>query len=211
VYWRISHEFFIFLLPVKKNTMTLRPPLFLLGAVLLCGLAGPAHATEATLRPAEWATEIDRAANLYRITPTFFRSAKLKPSDVKRAKSLGIKTVVSLRNFHSDTKVLKGSGITMVQIKINTWDLKDAQIVAALKAIRAAEKEGPVLLHCLHGADRTGLVTAMYRMLYQGWTKEQAMLELRNGGYGFHTIWTNIERYVRDVDLDKIRTQLGPV
>jgi protein tyrosine/serine phosphatase len=123
---------------------------------------------------------------------------------VARARKLGIRTVVSLRSFHSDAELLKGSGIKSVRVRINTWDIADRQIVAALAAIRSAEQQGPVLLHCLHGADRTGLVTAMYRMLYQGWSKQQAMDELRHGDYGYHSIWTNIERYVEQVDLERI-------
>ncbi|MES3020311.1 MAG: tyrosine-protein phosphatase [Pseudomonadota bacterium] len=189
--------------------MTMRPLLLLASALLLhCCLpaASAAEAAEA-VRPTDWAAPVEKAANLYRITPTFFRSARLKPADVERAKALGIRTVVSLRAFHSDTELLKGSGLRTVQVRINTWDIRDAQVVAALRAVRSAEKDGPVLLHCLHGADRTGLISAMYRMAYQGWTKQQALHELRNGGYGYHAIWTNIERYVKRVDVEKIRAR----
>jgi protein tyrosine/serine phosphatase len=89
---------------------------------------------------------------------------------------------------------------------VSTWSVGDTQVIAALKAIKAAEKDGPVLLHCLHGADRTGLVSAMYRILYQGWTKDQALQELTEGGYGYHALWKNIPTYLRAVDVEKIRT-----
>ena len=32
-------------------------------------------------------------------------------------------------------------------------------------------ENGPFLIHCQHGADRTGLMSAMYRMLEQDWTR----------------------------------------
>lgn len=88
---------------------------------------------------------------------------------------------------------------------MNTWHIEDEDIIAALRAIRNAEKLGPVLLHCQHGADRTGVVTAMYRIVFQKWSKEKALDELQSGGFGYHAIWANIPRYLRTVDVDKIR------
>lgn len=169
-----------------------------------------AHAQEAARRP-EWATPVGKSPNLFQVTPTLFRSAQLGRDDVAELKALGIKNVVGLRAFHSDEDWLKQSGIKASRVKIYTWAVDDDNIVAALKAIRTAEKEGPVLLHCWHGADRTGLVSAMYRLLYQGWSKAQALDELLNGGYGYHALWKNIPAYLRDVDVEKIRHRVdGP-
>lgn len=157
-------------------------------------------------RPAEWAVPVaGKTPNLFRVTPTFFRSAQLQKENVPELESLGIKNVISLRAFHSDEKLFQGSSIKTHRIKIYTWAIDDDEIVAALKAIRTAEKEGPVLLHCQHGADRTGLVTAMYRVVYQGWDKEKALTELQSGGYGYHAVWKNIPPYLRGVDVEKIR------
>ncbi|MFZ6656720.1 dual specificity protein phosphatase family protein [Undibacterium sp. TJN19] len=156
-------------------------------------------------RPANWAEPVAAAQNLFRVTPGFYRSAQLQSTDVARLQSLGIKTVISLRSFHSDEDLFKNSGIKLQRIGINTWDINDANVVRALRAVKAAEKEGPLLLHCMHGADRTGLVTAMYRILYQGWTKEQALEELTKGGYGYHSMWKNIPEYLQKVDIEKIR------
>ncbi len=41
-----------------------------------------------------------------------------------------------------------------------------------------------VLIHCLHGQDRTGIVIAAYRIKYQGWSVEDAVKEMN--AYGFH-------------------------
>lgn len=45
----------------------------------------------------------------------------------------------------------------------------------------------------------------MYRMLYQGWSREEAIDELKNGGYGFHSMWKNIVDYLESVDVEKVR------
>jgi protein tyrosine/serine phosphatase len=159
-------------------------------------------------RPADWAEPVDRAANLYRVTPGLFRSAALDSKDLAQIRALGVRTVVSLRSFHADTALLEHSGIRAVRVPINTWEVGDRHVVAALRAIRAAERDGPVLLHCQHGADRTGMMVAMYRMLYQDWSRARAVAELKQGGYGYHPMWKNIERYLARVDVDEIRRRV---
>jgi hypothetical protein len=42
----------------------------------------------------------------------------------------------------------------------------------------------PVLLHCRAGLHRTGIMVAVYRMEYQGWTREQAIAEMKENGFG---------------------------
>jgi protein tyrosine/serine phosphatase len=159
-------------------------------------------------RPAEWATVVDPAMNLFQVAPRFYRSARLDEEDLPRLRSLGIRTVVSLRAFHSDTRLLSDTGIGAVRVPMLTWSIDDDEVVRALRAIRTAETRGPVLLHCQHGADRTGLVTAMYRMVVQGWPREAALDELQNGGFGYHSMWKNIPTYLETVDVDVIRAKL---
>jgi protein-tyrosine phosphatase len=46
------------------------------------------------------------------------------------------------------------------------------------------ESNYPVLLHCKAGLHRTGILTAVYRMEYQGWTPAAAFRELKAHGFG---------------------------
>ena len=177
--------------------------------LIMTNLPKVAMAIEDTkARPAEWAAPVHKEHNLHRVTPQLYRSAQLAKGDVPLLQSLGIKTVVSLRAFHSDQELLRDTGVTLVRIKILTWKISDDQVVAALRAIKAAEKSGGVLLHCQHGADRTGLVSAMYRMLYQNWTREQALDELMHGDYGYHSLWKNIPEYLKKVGPETIRQRV---
>ena len=52
-------------------------------------------------------------------------------------------------------------------------------------------------------------MSAMYRVLEQGWTPEDALKELIDGGYGYHAMWKNIVRYVRSVDVAKLREAIA--
>jgi protein tyrosine/serine phosphatase len=165
----------------------------------------PPAETPAPVRNPAWAALVNKDMNLHRVTPTFYRGEQFKKNEVPELQKLGIRTVVNLRNNHSDAAGLAGSGIKEIRVRINTWDIADRHVIAALAAIRRAEAAGPVLLHCQHGADRTGLVSAMYRIVFQDWSREAALDELINGGYGYHSIWTNIPRYIGNVDIEKIR------
>ncbi len=42
----------------------------------------------------------------------------------------------------------------------------------------------PVLIHCKAGLHRTGVIVAVYRMEYDGWTPSEAMGELKANGFG---------------------------
>ncbi|MDR8726979.1 dual specificity protein phosphatase family protein [Burkholderia pseudomultivorans] len=181
----------------------------------LAGIVVPAHAAPTPAsgvpaRPLTWALGMTdtRVNNLYRITPSLYRSAQLSRADVPQLEKLGIRKVISFRAFHSDDSILAGTQITMLRIPINTWHIRDQDMVAALKALRTADQDGPVLIHCQHGADRTGLVSALYRVVYQGWTREQALDELQHGGYGFHPVWRNIASYLQNVDVAKLRREV---
>ena len=167
-----------------------------------------AEQTSQKPRPAVWATPvaIPGAPNLHRVAPNLYRSAQPEAEGFKTlAKEPGIKTVVSLRAFNSDEALADGTGIKLVRIKIHTWHIETEDVVLALANIRNAEALGPVLLHCQHGADRTGLISALYRMLYQGWSKVAALDEMLNGNFGYHAVWGNIPRYLKTVDVEALR------
>jgi tyrosine-protein phosphatase SIW14 len=57
----------------------------------------------------------------------------------------------------------------------------------------------PVLIHCKAGLHRTGVLTAVYRMEYQGWSRIEAFEEMRDAGFGdrFCTIANDyVKQYV---------------
>ena len=67
----------------------------------------------------------------------------------------------------------------------------------------------PVFVHCLHGADRTGTMCAAYRVVVDGWTKQQAIDEMTKGGYGFHPVWANLPKFIENLDVEKIKAKAG--
>ncbi len=155
-------------------------------------------------RPTNWAqvAKVEGADNFHEVTPMLFRSAQPTQIGLKNIEARGIKTVINLRNFHSDPS--KGTRLLNPKLNINTWDIQDGQVIELLRILRKPEN-GPFLIHCWHGADRTGLMVAMYRIVEQGWSKKDALYEMKNGGYNYHSLWRNIPKYIERVDVEKIR------
>ena len=146
--------------------------------------------------------------NLYQIDELLYRSQQPTAENLAHIKALNIQTVINFRQYHSDKTLLSGTQINELRIPMYTANIDDAEVIAALNAMMQARQQGPVLIHCQHGADRTGLMSAMYRIIYQGWSKEAAIEELMQGGYGFHTMWTNIPQYIQSADIAKLVQQL---
>ncbi|WP_330212613.1 phosphatase domain-containing protein [Pseudomonas sp. Z18(2022)] len=168
-----------------------------------------AHAEELTpMRSLEWAQPVGSQYNLYQMTPTLYRSALPDSGAVPVLEKLKIGTVI---NFlpESDASWLKTPGINQVQLSYRTNHVDDADVLAALRAIQDAEASGPVLMHCKHGSDRTGLMAAMYRVVVQGWTKEEALSEMTLGGFGASSGFKDGVRYMMKADVDKLRTALA--
>jgi len=181
-------------------------------------LAAPVLAQEASapipaaaaVRPVQWAepVEMEGVSNLHRISPTLYRSEQPTALGMKNLERLGIRTIINLRAFNDDKDEVKGTSLRTERVKILTWRIDDKHVIEVMRMLKKAEN-GPFLIHCQHGADRTGLMSAMYRVLEQGWTPEDALTELIDGGYGYHSMWKNIVRYVRSVDAASLREAIG--
>ncbi len=166
--------------------------------------------TSIDYRDPSWAVPVSAEGlpNLHKVSDDLYRSAQPEKHGMTSAKALGIKTVLSLRETELDRSLNENEGtrLNTIHVPIVTWNVKDRDIIKALRVIHEAPK--PVLVHCRHGADRTGMIVAFYRIIYEGWSKEKAKDELVNGGYGYHSVFGNILREIDDANIEKIRAVL---
>ena len=156
------------------------------------------------------ATLIDEAKNFYRVDELLFRSAQLDGNDAAKLHELGVKSIVNLRHFSrgGDRRAF-GDQFWLANKPLQSWEIRPAQIADVLRTIRERQKEGAVLVHCYHGADRTGLVVAMYRVIYQGWSLDAARSEMIDDGYGFHSMWQDIAGFLTPQNEALVRAELG--
>lgn len=159
-------------------------------------------------RPSNWGHALQRSDNFYQISPTLYRSEQPDASLIPTLKQHGIDRVINLRQRNPDEKVFASEPFNLVHIPINTWSINRVQLLNVMRTIQQAERnQEKVLVHCYHGSDRTGASVAMYRIIFQNWSKEDAINEMKYGGYGFHPIWRNIETLFSDENIAWIRTQ----
>lgn len=162
------------------------------------GCTSSIDSSDAGARPDKWAKPVACAGvpNLYKINDSLYRSAQPTAEGMTNLVALGIKTVVNLRDFHSDDDEIGSLPLKAKRIEIFTANMKE-EYVDEFLSIAADTDAAPVLVHCQHGADRTGTMCAMYRIIHEGWSADDAIDEMENGGYGYHSIWVNLPRFIR--------------
>jgi tyrosine-protein phosphatase SIW14 len=153
-----------------------------------------------------WAQPVNSPGlpNLYKVSDNLYRGAQPTKEGFKNLKQLGIKTVINLREFHSDKSQILDSNFIYVSIDTATWDIKDNEVSRFLQTVRDKDKQ-PVFVHCKYGSDRTGLMCAVYRISVEGWSKQQAIDEMTKGGFGYHPAWHNLITYIQKFDPNKMK------
>jgi len=146
--------------------------------------------------------------NLHKVSDTLYRCAQPEKDGVESARKLGIKTIVNLREFHRDSSLGELAPIVEERIPLKTWDVDEDDAVKFLK-IACDPAKAPVLVHCMHGADRTGAMCAVYRIAVQGWPKEAALREMTDGSFGYHEVWVNLPVWIAKLDVEKLRKSAG--
>lgn len=96
----------------------------------------------------------------------------------------GIRTVLNLRGenpeepwYVDEERVCREKGLTLVNIPLSMSRLPTAeQLRTVVQTLQTAEY--PMLIHCQGGADRTGMVSAIYAMLILGQERGEALKQL---------------------------------
>ena len=147
--------------------------------------------------------ELPGVPNLHKVSDDLYRGAQPTAEGMAALHKLGIKTIVNLRSFHSDRDEIGDLPLGSEHIAMQTWHAEDKEVVRFLR-IMGDERRRPVFVHCQRGADRTGTMCAIYRICVQGWSKDEAIAEMKEGGFGFYEGWQNLIDYIRELDVERI-------
>ena len=177
------------------------------------GAAGPS--ASAFDRPADWASPVAGIGvkNFYKVEDGLYRGAQPTAAGFQELVDLGVRTVLDVAGGDGDGGVAPGGSLKLLHVPMSAFGLHDDRVLEALRAM-ADPANRPLMIHCQHGADRTGALVALYRVVVQGWTKEKAVLEMNQGGYHHSPLWRNLDRYVLKADVDALRKKLnlkGPI
>lgn len=142
--------------------------------------------------------------NFFEIAPGVYRSNHPGPRRLKRYHDMGITSVLTLRGkeryahylFEEETCRKLGMKLYITKLWARNATNRD-RLVAVLDTIREIEK--PFVFHCKSGADRAGIVSAMYLMVFENVPVEEAKKQL--GVKYLHLKWTKtgVQDFILDV------------
>jgi protein tyrosine phosphatase (PTP) superfamily phosphohydrolase (DUF442 family) len=134
----------------------------------------------------------------------------------KYIKEYGIKTVLNLRGdnpdkqwYKDEVEILKKLNVKLVSVPLTVSKLPTSDQVKVI--LDTFNEPGPILTHCRVGADRTGLVSALWMLEKMGSSLDNALKQqtIHFGHFGyiwyrwpsmrkFTTIWNNLKNQYRD-------------
>lgn len=108
-----------------------------------------------------------------------YRGSQPFGADFTGLKNLGIKTVLDLRNDPEKTseELALQAGLVYKHVGMSSTKeprLQDVQIAVSILVDPANQ---PVFVHCESGKHRSGLIVAVYRVVFKGWDKQKAWAE----------------------------------
>ena len=145
--------------------------------------------------------------NIGRVAPGILRGARPKPEGYATLKAMGVKTVINLRTHHGEREAVEAGGMRYVEIPMNVWKNVDPAAVRKALSVMTDPANQPVFVHCSRGADRTGVVAAVYRMEVDGWSEAEAEAEME--AFGFHEFWSHFKEFVRRYPEEQKEIRVG--
>ena len=137
-----------------------------------------------------------RIGNFGKINDHYFRGSQPKGADYKDLAALGVKTVIDLQKDgpSNESGLVTAAGMKFFRIGMTTTNAPtDTQIAQFFEIVNDPANQ-PVYVHCAGGRHRTGTMTALYRMTFDGWNAEKAyneMKQYRFEGFPDHPVLRN--------------------
>ena len=140
-----------------------------------------------------------RIDNFGKINATYYRGAQPQGHDYADLAALGVKTVIDLTDDDgeaSEPSMVKTAGMQSIKIPMNGHVAPtSAQLAQFMKIVNDPASQ-PVYVHCVGGKHRTGVMTAAYRMVHDGWTSDKAFAEMKQYKFGMDMLHPEFKRFV---------------
>ncbi len=133
-----------------------------------------------------WAGYLRLSGNFHPVEQgVVYRSGQLSGDQfTSRIEQNGIRTILNLRGnntgrpwYDDEMKATRAAGVQHIDYPISAGrELTDEQVSQITALLREAPR--PILIHCEAGSDRSGLVSALYKLLVEKRTAEEASAQL---------------------------------
>jgi protein tyrosine phosphatase (PTP) superfamily phosphohydrolase (DUF442 family) len=183
--------------PLGTRFLGLRRPLA--GALLLVSLAADlAWGTGGSAAPkGSFADGGVGPVNFAQVAPGIFRSGQPDPQELSTARQHGIKTLLVLRAHlpEAEREAAARLGLAVVHVPMEAKDIPPMDEVDRALDVVLDPSRRPILVHCAHGQERTGVVIAAYRVVSENWTPAAAEKEAQQFHFGFKNLAAFLARY----------------
>jgi len=190
---------------VASATAKLRPLIALSGLLLLfvaapCTRAATAKNGGSAAKGALAKASITGIDNFGQVDARLYRGAQPEPSAYAELKSLGIDTVVRFnpegQDMAAEKNQVESLGMKFVSLPWSgLGEPTHEQVVSFLSLLRD-NPDAKIFVHCRLGADRTGVMVALYRLTFSHWDTAQALAEMHAFHY-HHMLLPHLQRYVQ--------------
>ena len=157
-------------------------------------------ATTLNIRSSERLYNLPGLSNMGRVAPGVFRGAQPGVDGYATLKNMGVKTVIDLRTTENEKALVEAAGMKAIAIPIEMSREGLKEKVDQVVALMTDPANQPVFVHCRHGQDRTGIVSAAYRMKVDKWSLADAETEMQ--AFGFNDIWVNFKKFIHQYPAD---------
>ncbi|HLG17320.1 MAG TPA: hypothetical protein VJH03_22925 [Blastocatellia bacterium] len=156
-------------------------------------------AADAGPPPNENSAEIEASLPLFhRLNDNYMRGAQPARGGVSLLKRLGVKTIVDLRSAYDvtdDARIAAESvGLRYSWMPMSVWDPPSDEETNRFLGLVKDDSQGPFFVFCADGFNRTGEMSAIYRIAHDRWSAEQALKEMDD--FGFSPYYYTLRNYV---------------
>ena len=150
--------------------------------------------------------------NFHQVSDEVYRANQPSPSHLRSYKDRGIKAVLNLRGFTQQSYALfeedscKNLGLDLISVPFSGRSAPQPEKL--LEIIDIMEKiPKPFVLHCKSGADRAGLVSAMYLIVQKKLSVTEAKKQLSFKYLHLDFTKTGILDYILDVFSQRLKIE----
>ena len=166
--------------------------------------------------PALAATPAPGIENFAQVDEHVYRGAQPTSEGLDYLAKIGVKTVLDLREkgeraSREEVRV-KALGMQYVNVPMTGLTPPTANEITRILVLLENPTPGPVFVHCMRGADRTGAVIAAYRIDHDHWENARALNEALGFGMSFFQLPRQnfIRKFHPLPSIEAPRTSMAP-
>jgi protein tyrosine phosphatase (PTP) superfamily phosphohydrolase (DUF442 family) len=135
-----------------------------------------------------------------RVDENYVRGSQPLRGGIGTLARLGVKTLVDLRSIYDHTDDVRAvaeiAGLGYEWVPMSVWDPPTDEEANQFLSLVTESAKGPFFVFCADGLNRTGEMTAIYRVAHSNWSAERALDEADE--LGFNPYYYTLRNYVWD-------------